>query len=257
MNSDRSGLGATRGPEPALERQLLAGPHGRGRELWLLLRILRDFLRGFRVLHFVGPCVTVFGSARFGEDHEAYDLARRAAERISRMGFTIMTGGGPGIMEAANRGARLAGGVSVGCNIRLPEEQHPNKYLDHWVTCDYLFVRKVMLFKYSYAFVAMPGGIGTMDELFEALTLIQTKKVEPFPIVLMGTVYWEPLQAFLRQMTAQGAISEADQHLILCTDDVEAMAAHLEHNAIARFRLRERRRPRPFRWIGELAARSG
>lgn len=220
-----------------------------------MLGAVRDFLRGFRTLHFVGPCVTVFGSARLAESHPDYALTRRVGSRLAEMGFTVMTGGGPGLMEAANRGARDVGGASVGCNIRLPEEQQPNAWLDRWVTCDYLFVRKVLLFKYSYAFVAMPGGMGTMDELFEALTLIQTRKIAPFPVVLMGTSYWEPLRDFLRSMTAAGTIDPADLRLILFTDDVEAMAHHLEHNAVRRFKLREHARPRARRWLGERATR--
>ncbi|MGE0043535.1 MAG: TIGR00730 family Rossman fold protein, partial [Vicinamibacterales bacterium] len=153
---------------------LLEGPHSRLQELTLLLRAGRDFLRGFRGLHFVGPCVTVFGSARFADDHPYYQLGREVGAAVARTGFTVMTGGGPGVMEAANRGAYESGGRSVGCNITLPHEQFPNRYLHRWVTCHYFFVRKVLLFKYSYAFVVLPGGLGTLDELCEARTLIQT-----------------------------------------------------------------------------------
>ena len=159
-------------------RIALEGPHSRRRELWLVIRALRDFIAGFRALHFVGPCVTVFGSARCGEDHADYATARDLGRRLAALGFTVMTGGGPGVMEAANRGAHEAGGRSVGCNVKLPAEQRPNRYLDRSVTCEYFFVRKVLLFKYSYAFVALPGGLGTMDELFEALTLIQTRTID-------------------------------------------------------------------------------
>jgi len=235
------------------ERLLLEGPHSRWREFTLLVGTVRDFLRGFRALHFAGPCVTVFGSARIPETSPDYALGRQVGARLSAMGFTVMTGGGPGMMEAANRGAREAGGRSVGCNIRLPREQHPNPYLDRWVTCDYLFVRKVLLFKYSYAFVVMPGGMGTMDEMFEALTLIQTGKIEPFPVVLMGTGYWAPLRSFLGDMVTKGTISPADLRLMLFTDDVDEMARHLEENAVRRFRLRERRPPRALPWLGEHA----
>jgi hypothetical protein len=217
----------------------------------LLLGTVWDFLRGFRVLHFVGPCVTVFGSARFHEGHPYYTLAREVGRRLSVMGFTIMTGGGPGLMEAANRGARDAGGPSVGCNIRLRSEQAPNAYLDRWVTCDHLFVRKVLLFKYSYAFVAVPGGMGTMDELFEALTLVQTGKVDPFPIVVVGTEYWEPLRVFLNDMTAAGSIGAKDLDLLLITDDLDEMVRHLEQTAIIRFRLAEHDRPTALAWLGE------
>ena len=155
-------------------------------------------MRGFRKLHFVGPCVTVFGSARFTADHAYYVLAREVGQRLARAGFTVMTGGGPGIMEAANRGAKEAGGYSVGCNIELPQEQKPNPYLDRWITFRHFFVRKLMLVKYSYAFIALPGGFGTLDEIFETATLIQTDKIKDFPLVLVGKEYWRPLLDFLR-----------------------------------------------------------
>src|SRR6187399_437236 len=179
---------------------LLEGPHSRSRELWLLLRAVGDFLRGFRAFHFCGPCVTVFGSARFGETHRYYEVARGVGRGLAERGFTVMTGGGPGLMEAANRGARDAGGTSVGCNIELPHEQDANRYLDRYVTCHYFFVRKVLLFKYSYAFVALPGGLGTLDELCEALTLIQTRKIQNYPVVLLGVEYWAPFIALLQEM---------------------------------------------------------
>src|SRR5436190_7877528 len=178
------------------ERYFLEGPQPRKTELWFIFKIMWEFIKGFRVLHFVGPCVTVFGSARFKEDHPYYEQARAVGYAVTGLGFSVMTGGGPGIMEAANRGAREADGVSVGCNIQLPFEQAPNPYLDRFVTIKYFFVRKVMLLKYSYAFVVMPGGFGTMDELFEAMTLIQTKKVLDFPVVLMCRDYWQPLIEF-------------------------------------------------------------
>ena len=231
---------------------MLEGPHSRRKELWLLLRTVRDFLRGFRGLHFVGPCVTVFGSARFNDGHPFYELARQVGARLSRMGFTVMTGGGPGLMEAANRGAREAGGRSVGCNIELPREQHPNPYLDRYVTCEYFFVRKVLLFKYSYAFVAMPGGMGTMDELFEALVLVQNKKVDAFPVVMIGTAYWTPLRDFLEEMKVAGSISPEDLRLFLITDDLDEMVRHLELNAVDAFHLRAQE-PTPSPLLGESA----
>jgi len=164
--------------------------------------------------------VTVFGSARFGEDHRYYHMARQVGAELARMGLRVMTGGGPGIMEAANRGAQEAGGVSLGCNIELPHEQQHNSYLDRWITFRYFFVRKVMLVKYSVAFVVMPGGFGTMDELFEALTLVQTGKIKQFPIVLMGTDYWAPVTAFIQDtLCRQGAINPADVSLLTPTDD--------------------------------------
>jgi uncharacterized protein (TIGR00730 family) len=199
--------------------EFLDGPKSRLSELGRIFRIAGEFLRGFRHLHFVGPCVTVFGSARFKEDHSYYALAREVGQRLARAGATVMTGGGPGIMEAANRGAREAGGYSIGCNIRLPVEQEPNPYLDRWITFRYFFVRKVMLVKYSYAFVVMPGGFGTLDELFEAVTLVQTRKIDSFPVILMGVDYWAPLLAFLRHtLVGAGTISESDLDLLTPTD---------------------------------------
>src|SRR5262245_21448532 len=159
-------------------RRFLQGPQARRSELFRAIRIFIEFIRGFRALHFVGPCVTVFGSARFKEDHPYYALGREVGRALARAGFTVMTGGGPGIMEAANRGAKDVGGRSVGCNIELPEEQRPNPYLDRWITFRHFFVRKVMLVKYSYAFVALPGGFGTLDEIFETATLVQTGKIK-------------------------------------------------------------------------------
>src|SRR5713101_5563004 len=221
-------------PEPQ-ERFFLEGPRSRGREFWSVLTIAREFIRGFRTLHFVGPCVTVFGSARFREDHPYYTLARSVGQMLARMGFTVMTGGGPGIMEAANRGAKDEGGISVGCNIVLPKEQKINAYLDRWVTFRYFFVRKVMLVKYSYAFVVMPGGIGTMDELFEAVTLIQTKKIESFPVVLIGKEYWQPLVDFLDEMVRVGTIAAEDLELLLFTDSLDEAKNHIEKNAVEHF----------------------
>ncbi|MBX3279519.1 MAG: TIGR00730 family Rossman fold protein [Acidobacteria bacterium] len=231
------------------ERFFLEGPHTRRGEFRTLLRILMEFLRGFRGLHFVGPCVTVFGSARFNEDHPYYDLARRVGGGLAKLGFTVMTGGGPGIMEAANRGAKEAGGTSVGCNIRLPFEQQNNQYLDRWVEFHYFFVRKVMLVKYSYAFIVLPGGFGTMDELFEAMTLIQTRKIHDFPVVLMGRDYYQPMLEFLYDMADKGTISREDLDLMLVTDSVEEAMAHMQKHAVERFGLR--RVPQRSRMLGE------
>lgn len=202
--------------------KLLAGPRQRLDELLRIFRIAAEFVRGFRALHFVGPCVTVFGSARSAPNTPYYALAEQLGARLAQCGLTVMTGGGPGIMEAANRGAKLAGGVSVGCNIQLPFEQRPNPYLDRFVEFRYFFVRKVMLVKYSYAFVALPGGFGTLDELFEALTLIQTRKIQHFRVLLMGADYWEPMLRFIREtMVARGTIGPEDVELLRVTDDPE------------------------------------
>src|SRR6185369_6758309 len=192
-------------PVPEI-RQFLQGPQKRGFELRRAVSIFFEILRGFRKLHFLGPCVTVFGSARFTAEHQYYVLAREVGQRLARAGFTVMTGGGPGIMEAANRGAKEAGGYSVGCNIELPKEQRPNAYLDRWVTFPDFFVRKLMLVKYSYAFIALPGGFGTLDEIFETATLIQTGKIQNFPIVVMGTDYWRELTNLLEKMARLGSI---------------------------------------------------
>lgn len=232
---------------------LLEGPRSRIRELGTILRAGRDFIRGYRALHFVGPCVTIFGSARLTEAHPAYAQARELGAAVAQAGFTVMTGGGPGVMEAANRGARDVGGPSVGCNIELPFEQQPNPYLDRTVTCRYFFVRKVLLFKYSYAFVAMPGGLGTLDELAEALTLIQTGKIKQFPVVLMDRLYWAPFTDMLQTMVNAGTISVGDLDLMIVTDSVAEAVAHIKHHAIKRFGLTRATPPRPRRWLGERA----
>lgn len=230
----------------------LQGPRSRFDEFVTLLRVIRDFLRGFRVLHFVGPCVTVFGSARVKADSPNYHLARQMGAALARLGFTVMTGGGPGIMEAANRGAKEVGGRAVGCSIELPLEQKPNAYLDRCVTMHYFFVRKALLIKYSYAFVVMPGGAGTLDELFEALTLIQTGKIKNFPIVIMGKQYWKELIEFINKMAEFGMISPADVSLIYATDSVDEAIAHIKRNAIEPFGLKLMTRVRrSSRWLGE------
>jgi hypothetical protein len=242
-------LFGSQGNDKLDEKVFLEGPHSRKWEAAFLFRVVAEFVRGLRKLHFLGPCVTVFGSARIPEGHPYYGLAREVGREIVKLGFTVMTGGGGGIMEAANRGAREGGGRSVGCNIRLPHEQHPNRYLDHWVTIRYFFIRKVFLFKYSYAFVAMPGGIGTLDELFEAYTLIQNKKIQDFPIVLMGRAYWEPLLELLKEMAEERTISPTDLDLILVTDSVEEAMAHIERYSVVKFRLRKA--PLPVRMLVE------
>ncbi len=218
---------ATRIPD---EGRFLAGPHARTWEFNRVLRIGFEFIRGFRALYRLGPCVTVFGSARFREEHPYYQLGREMGSRLARAGFTVMTGGGPGIMEAANRGAKEAGGTSIGFNITLPHEQKPNPYLDRWIEFRYFFVRKVMLVKYSYAFVVLPGGFGTMDEVFETLTLMQTDKIADFPLVIMGVSYWQRLMEFIHaKMVNEGTIAAHDLDLVRLTDSPdEAMAVILE-----------------------------
>ncbi|MEK7216544.1 MAG: TIGR00730 family Rossman fold protein [Chloroflexota bacterium] len=231
------------------DRGLLAGPRPRWAELLSLLGIVGEFLRGFRRLHFAGPCVTVFGSARFGEGHPYYALGREVGREIAGEGFTVVTGGGPGIMEAANRGAKEAGGRSIGCNIELPSEQSPNPYVDEWITFEHFYVRKVMLVKYSYAFVVLPGGFGTLDELFEILTLVQTAKVHEFPIVLMPSAFWSPLLDFMRDtLVAQGTISARDLDYLTVSDSPEFGLNRIREIAIQRFGLRYGRRPRK-RWF--------
>ncbi len=206
---------------PPKEHIFLEGPKSRGYELLFAWRVFRQFIRGFRTLHFMGPSITVFGSARFKEDHPYYQQACAFGERIAKLGLATMTGGGPGIMEAANRGAFEAGGLSVGCNILLPFEQHENPYLHKSITFEHFFVRKVLLVKYSYAFIIMPGGFGTMDELFETLTLVQTKTITKFPIVLFGKQYYQPLMDAIADMEKQGTISPDDLSLVKFTDDID------------------------------------
>jgi len=201
---------------------LLSGRRAGRAELRSALGIFAEFLHGFRRLQGIGPCVTVFGSARFDEEHRYYKLAAEIGEHIARAGYTVMTGGGPGIMEAANRGAQAGGGRSIGCNIKLPEEQYPNPYLDTFVEFDHFFVRKVMLVKYSRAFVVMPGGFGTLDEIFETVTLIQTGKMKSFPIVAVGSDYWKHLRTFIRQtMVGEATISPTDLDLVTVADSAE------------------------------------
>jgi uncharacterized protein (TIGR00730 family) len=210
-------------PDPKfLEAYFLQGPHNRWTEVLFIFRVFKEFLKGIRKLHFVGPCISIFGSARFTEDNEWYALARDMGARVANLGFTVMTGGGPGIMEAANRGAKEAGGRSVGCNIELPFEQDPNPYLDKWVEIRYFFVRKVLLFKYSFGFIVLPGGFGTIDEMFEALTLIQTKKMAFFPVVLMGVDYWKDVVEQIKVMDKFKTISPEDNNMLFVTDDPDA-----------------------------------
>jgi uncharacterized protein (TIGR00730 family) len=233
------------------EAEFLDGPHSRWKELSFLFNVMKQFIYGFRKLHFVGPCITVFGSARFGETHPYYKMAREIGEGIARLGFVVITGGGPGIMEAANRGAKDAGGRSIGCNIILPHEQQPNKYLDRWIAIDYFFVRKTLLSKYSYGFVVMPGGFGTLDEFFEAITLIQTGKFQRFPVALIGTEYHKLLYHHLQSLVDKKTIDAADMKLFLFTDSVEEAIQHLRSFSIEPFGLTRRKKMKALRIFGE------
>ena len=195
------------------EIRFFDGPQDRWKNFKYAVSVFFEFIKGFRALHFVGPCVTVFGSARFKEDHPYYMQARKLSGEIAKLGFTIMTGGGPGIMEAANRGAKDVGGKSVGCNIVLPHEQQHNPYLDKWVNIKYFFLRKMLLLKYSYAFVVMPGGFGTLDEFFGAITLVQTGKIKLFPIIIFDKEFYQNIIEHNQKMCKAGTISANDEKL--------------------------------------------
>lgn len=225
---------------PAKEHVYLDGPKGRGYEFSFLLKVMWQFLKGFRTLHFVGPCITVFGSARFKEDHIYYQKAREIGQRIAATGFTTMTGGGPGIMEAANRGAYEKGGESVGCNIKLPFEQHYNPYLTKSVTFEHFFVRKALLIKYSYAFIIMPGGFGTMDEFFETLTLVQTKTITEFPIVVFGKEFYAEMMEAIEDMAEKSTISKEDLDLVLFTDDIDEAMNHISKYITTNYQIKKR-----------------
>jgi uncharacterized protein (TIGR00730 family) len=229
---------------PAKQAVYLEGPKSRGYELAFAWRVFWEFIRGFRTLHFIGPCITVFGSARFTEENIYYQAARDFGRRIAGIGFTTLTGGGPGIMEAANRGAFEEGGHSVGCNIKLPYEQRPNPYVQTSITFDHFFTRRTMLIKYSYAFIIMPGGFGTMDEFFETLTLIQTRTLTQFPMVLFGKSYYRDLWVCIEDMAAQGTISREDLSLVLVTDDPAEAMDHIRTYISKNYRVR----PRKSRW---------
>ncbi|SEG34441.1 hypothetical protein SAMN04488130_1105 [Flavobacterium urumqiense] len=225
-------------------------PLSRFKNLVFLCKVLYNFINAFREMHFIGPCVTVFGSARFGSETTHYNDAVKIGAKLAKLGFTVMTGGGPGIMEAANKGAYEAGGYSVGCNIVLTVEQKPNPYLHKWIYIPYFFVRKVILIKYSYAFVVMPGGIGTLDELFEALTLIQNKMINNFPIVIFDKKYHEELIHHIQLMSDNESISPEDMKLLFVTDSVDEVIAHIKKHAIKKFGLKRQ----PYKaklWFGK------
>jgi len=229
----------------------LDGPQSRWQELKFTIKTMRELISGFRALHFVGPCITVFGSARFKEDHPYYTLTRQAGAAFAKLGFTILTGGGPGLMEAANRGARDVHGRSVGCNIQLPVEQAPNPYLDKWIRMEHFFIRKILLVKYSYAFVVMPGGFGTLDEYFEALTLIQTHKIKDFPVIIFGKQYHSELMAHIQLMQKNATIGATDTSLFLVTDSIDEAVKLITEKSIKPFGLQPKKKIKPFRWLFE------
>lgn len=231
--------------------RFLQGPQRRSFEFGTACRVFKELIYGFRKLHFVGPCITVFGSARFDENHQYYQLARKVGRLLAQSGFTVMTGGGPGIMEAANRGAKDVSGRSIGCNIILPQEQKPNPYVDRWIDFEFFFIRKLMLIKYSYAFIVMPGGFGTLDELFEVLTLIQTGKVQDFPVALMGSEFYKPGIEQLRLMVEQKTIDPIDLEKLTISDDPVAVVKHITDSVIRKFGLTYRKRTKPKWWLGE------
>lgn len=203
----------------SIEEEHILRPTNIVHEIWRAFKIFLECARGFYVFRNLPNCITVFGSARFHEGHKYYAIARRTGQLLAQQGFAVMTGGGPGLMEATNRGAKDCDGISFGCNIEIPNEQDPNKYLDKWITFKYFFVRKVMLSINSKAFIVMPGGFGTLDEFFEMTTLIQTGKMDDLPVVLMGVDYWQPLVDYMHEtMAKHGTIDFADARKILLTD---------------------------------------
>jgi uncharacterized protein (TIGR00730 family) len=233
------------------EKYFLEGAHNRTFEFKHAFHVFKEMIYGFRKLHFLGPCVTIYGSARFEKDHRYYLEAQEMAKVLAQKGFSIMTGGGPGIMEAANKGCKEAGGFSIGCNIKLPREQKPNPYLDCWVDFRYFMVRKYMLAKYSYAFVAFPGGFGTLDEIFEVLTLIQTGKMKDFPVVLMGTDYWKPLKEFIyHHLVKAQTIDEEDTKYLYFTDSPQEAAEFIMKIVTDKFQLKFRKF-KPHKILGE------
>ncbi len=214
-------------PDRMTQQEVVAWERKQVKDLWRVFRIMSEFVNGFETLSKLGPCVSIFGSARTQPGHPAYQMGEEVARELVKKGYGIITGGGPGIMEAGNKGAREAEGVSVGLNIVIPHEQGHNPYIDRdkLIDFDFFFVRKTMFVKYAQGFIVLPGGFGTLDELFESLTLIQTGKSARFPVVLMGTDYWSGLVGWLREtMLAAGNISEGDLDLFQLTDDpIEAV----------------------------------
>lgn len=232
------------------ENNFHRGKQSRLREFRFLIKVLFEFIKGFRTFHFLDDCITIFGSARFKEGNTYYESARKLGSLLADKGYVILTGGGPGIMEAANRGAKEAGGMSVGCNILLPMEQKPNHYLDKWITIRYFFVRKVLLIKYSKAFIIFPGGYGTLDEFFESLTLIQTGKMPEFPVVLFGKDFHKGLYEHIQKMKLENTISEEDASMFLFTDDLDEIVNFLLlHPAFKT--VKKQKKFKPLFWLGE------
>ncbi len=238
MNPSKPGLDqghyALLGKVEGAEKLLLSGRRDRAEDLESAVTFFLEFLRGFESFDFDAPCVTVFGSARFEEGHPHYELARATGSALAKAGYAVMTGGGPGVMEAANRGAREAGGLSLGCNIKLPFEQKPNPYLDKFIEFEHFFIRKLMLVKYSSAFIIMPGGFGTLDEAFEVITLIQTGKLDAFPVVFMAKEFWHDLGDFARDtLVGKGCVDEEETHFLHGVDSPEE-ALHIIRQSATR-----------------------
>jgi hypothetical protein len=250
----RRGAVVIKGKVPSGDRRmedakLLRSPEMRAgfqeTDTWRTLRIMGEFVEGFDALAEVGPAISIFGSARVGRRNRYYGAARRLAAELAKQGFAIITGGGPGIMEAANRGAKEAGGVSIGCNIELPFEQGLNEYVDLGMEFRYFFVRKVMFVKYAEGFVIFPGGFGTLDELFESLTLIQTGKVEHFPVVLYGKDYWDGMLQWIRDKPLfEEKVSPEDLDLVTVTDDIDEACEAITRSHRSREQARKERASR-------------
>lgn len=216
------------------EKLFLSGRRNREADLESAVRFFLEFLRGFESFEFAQPCVTVFGSARFPEGHHYYQLAREIGKALAMSGYAVMTGGGGGVMEAANRGAKEGGGLSLGCNIQLPKEQKPNRYLDKFIEFEHFFARKVMLVKYSCAFVVLPGGFGTLDEAFEIATLMQTDKLERFPLIAVGSEFWDQLVAFVTDtMLKVGTVSIEDVEFIRRVDTADDVVRIIKEAGLA------------------------
>lgn len=237
--------------ERLLEEKFLEGPKSRLGDLRFVISISQEFIMAFRALSFIGPCITVFGSARFKPDQTYYQLARNIGYQLAKEGFAVMTGGGPGAMEAANKGAQEGGGLSIGCNIVLQHEQSPNPYLDKYVLFDHFFVRKHVLRKYSLGFIVVPGGFGTLDEFFESLTLIQTGKIKRFPVVVMGVEYHRFIIDHIKLMAEQETISREDLDLILFTDDLQEAIQHILKYVKSRKDIMLKKPMKPMALLGE------